>query len=80
VYTNTIAKIALSAPYTMSSYLGLKSDHMKNWLAMANKTYIPFDEARKFHPEYDGYKIGKNVSFICTNVDWAVHCINTGDK
>ena len=60
VYTNTVAKISLAAPYTLSTLLRLKASHFKNWLALANKTYIPFDKAMKYHPADDKYKIGKN--------------------
>ena len=56
VYTNEVARIALSAPEYIFSLLGKKETH---WKELAENIYIPFDEKHHYHPEFDGYKYGK---------------------
>lgn len=54
VYTNIIASLAIHyANY--ATCLAHKKPLEKSWLEKARCLYLPFDETRNFHPEYEGY-------------------------
>ena len=56
VYTNAIAQLSLAAPQYIFSLLNKSETH---WKHFADNIYIPFDTANKYHPEYEGYKLGE---------------------
>lgn len=51
VYTNTIAKLNLEFATKMIK------GAPKEWVTIATKMYIPFDNEKQYHPEYDGYSL-----------------------
>lgn len=55
VYTNVIAKLNLEFAINMIK------NTPKNWKKIAENIYIPFDEQRQYHPEYEGYKLDITV-------------------
>ena len=58
VYTNEVARISLKAPEYIFSLLDKKETHWKDY---PDNIYMPFDKKHDYHPEYDGYKYGKNT-------------------
>ncbi|KAJ8316694.1 hypothetical protein KUTeg_005753, partial [Tegillarca granosa] len=54
-YTNVVAKISLLMTKDILPLINMNSTKFEE---IGNKMYIPFDESAKFHPEYDGYKLG----------------------
>ena len=56
-YTNMIAKIALLAPSQAYSLVNISVQSA--YKKFADQIYIPFDKEKQYHPEYDGYAIGK---------------------
>ena len=54
-YTNAIAKLSLQWAIEAHELVDIT---VPSWHKYADKIYIPFDEDTKFHPEFDGYKIG----------------------
>ena len=58
VYTNEVARIALAAPEYAFSLCNKTETHWKEF-AKPENIYMPFDEKRDYHPEYDGYKYGE---------------------
>ncbi|XP_033736118.1 protein-glucosylgalactosylhydroxylysine glucosidase-like [Pecten maximus] len=59
VYTNSVAKISLLLPKYALSLINKTVD--PQFEETANKTYIPFNDTGKWHPEFDGYKQGTTV-------------------
>ena len=57
VYTNTIAQISLNLPKYAGQFINATVP--SNWTDIANKMYILFDEKNQYHPEYEGYTLGK---------------------
>ena len=55
VYTNYIAKLNLEEAVKMVP------DPPLNWTIIAKNIFIPFDPLNKYHPEFEGYKIGTVV-------------------
>ena len=56
VYTNMIAKIALTVPSEAFSLFKQKVNSA--YKKFADDIYIPFDKINQYHPEYDTYKKG----------------------
>lgn len=55
VYTNYIAKLNLEEAAKMVAH------PPKNWTIIAKNLFIPFDPVNKYHPEFDGYRMGTFV-------------------
>ena len=53
LYTNVVAKINLLFAQEAADILGEEVPEL--WSTIAEKMYIPFDNKRNFHPEYEGY-------------------------
>ncbi|NWV41951.1 PGGHG glucosidase, partial [Grantiella picta] len=58
-YTNTVARRSLNFAADMARELLLPVP--EEWEDRARKIKVPFDEERKYHPEYDGYSPGEPV-------------------
>ena len=56
-YTNMVASFVLQSAAFVAQQLGLKNSTV--YADIAKKIYIPFDKTKNFHPEFDGYVIGK---------------------
>ena len=56
VYTNHLARLSLLAADKASILCGQPNHKYKH---VADKLCIPFDSVKNYHPEYDGYKLGK---------------------
>ncbi|OWF37122.1 protein-glucosylgalactosylhydroxylysine glucosidase-like [Mizuhopecten yessoensis] len=59
VYTNSVAKISLLLPKYALPLINRKPD--PRFEDIANKTFIPFNDTGKWHPEYDGYTQDETV-------------------
>ncbi|KAM7437219.1 hypothetical protein ABFA07_013132 [Porites harrisoni] len=53
LYTNVVATINLLFAQEAADILGEEVPEL--WSTIAEKMYIPFDNKRNFHPEYEGY-------------------------
>jgi trehalose/maltose hydrolase-like predicted phosphorylase len=54
VYTNIIASLSIHyADYT--TCIANKAPLERSWLKKARCLYLPFDQQKNFHPEYEGY-------------------------
>ncbi|NXL81052.1 PGGHG glucosidase, partial [Leptocoma aspasia] len=58
-YTNAVARRSLNFAADMARDLLLPVP--EEWEDRARKIKVPFDEERKYHPEYDGYSPGEPV-------------------
>ncbi|NXH41037.1 PGGHG glucosidase, partial [Dicaeum eximium] len=58
-YTNAVAQRSLNFATDMAQDLLLPVS--EEWEDRARKIKVPFDEERKYHPEYDGYSPGELV-------------------
>uniref|UniRef100_A0A8C5IUE8 Protein-glucosylgalactosylhydroxylysine glucosidase n=1 Tax=Junco hyemalis TaxID=40217 RepID=A0A8C5IUE8_JUNHY len=58
-YTNAVARRSLNFAADLARDLLLPAP--EEWEDRARKIKVPFDEARKYHPEYDGYSPGEPV-------------------
>ncbi|NXP64491.1 PGGHG glucosidase, partial [Chloropsis cyanopogon] len=58
-YTNAVARRSLNFATDMARDLLLPVP--EEWEDRARKIKVPFDEERKYHPEYDGYSPGEPV-------------------
>ncbi|NWW80441.1 PGGHG glucosidase, partial [Climacteris rufus] len=58
-YTNAVARRSLNFAAAMARDLLLPVP--EEWEDRARKIKVPFDEERKYHPEYDGYSPGEPV-------------------
>ncbi|NXI07152.1 PGGHG glucosidase, partial [Irena cyanogastra] len=58
-YTNAVARRSLNFATDMARDLLLPVP--EEWEHCARKIKVPFDEERKYHPEYDGYSPGEPV-------------------
>ncbi|NWV82173.1 PGGHG glucosidase, partial [Dasyornis broadbenti] len=58
-YTNAVARRSLNFAADMARELLLPVP--EEWEDRARKIKVPFDEERKYHPEYDGYSPGEPV-------------------
>ena len=61
VYTNVIAQLSLLAPNIADTML--KQEHF-DIDHITNDILIPFDKKLSYHPEYEGYSIGKFYKFL----------------
>uniref|UniRef100_H3BDF9 Protein-glucosylgalactosylhydroxylysine glucosidase n=1 Tax=Latimeria chalumnae TaxID=7897 RepID=H3BDF9_LATCH len=59
VYTNVVAKYSLEFAVNLASKLQIPIP--PEWLKIAEKIKVPFDLERQYHPEFDGYRLGKSV-------------------
>ncbi|XP_070568257.1 protein-glucosylgalactosylhydroxylysine glucosidase-like isoform X1 [Ptychodera flava] len=59
VYTNIVAQISLQLPYYAAKFINASVP--PEWKDIADKMYIPFDEEKQYHPEYDSYTNGTVV-------------------
>ncbi|XP_062859596.1 protein-glucosylgalactosylhydroxylysine glucosidase [Trichomycterus rosablanca] len=59
VYTNTVAKYSLQFAVELAHLLQHPSS--SEWQEVADKLKIPYDPELKYHPEFDGYKMGSPV-------------------
>ncbi|TSK13471.1 Protein-glucosylgalactosylhydroxylysine glucosidase [Bagarius yarrelli] len=59
VYTNTVAKYSLQFAVDLAKML--QHPAPSEWQEVADKLKIPFDPELRYHPEFDGYKIGSKV-------------------
>jgi len=57
IYTNYIAKLSLLLPKRICELLNCTPPI--DYEIVANKMYLPFDEQRQYHPEYDGFSASK---------------------
>ncbi len=55
-FTNSIAQVSLETAIYAYELVGKDPTR---WLTYANKIYVPYDENINYHPEFDGYEIGK---------------------
>ncbi|XP_077998833.1 protein-glucosylgalactosylhydroxylysine glucosidase-like [Glandiceps talaboti] len=55
VYTNVVARISLNLPLFAGKLVGQIDKVSSQWIDIANKLYIPFDETNQYHPEFDGF-------------------------
>ncbi|XP_005046647.1 PREDICTED: acid trehalase-like protein 1, partial [Ficedula albicollis] len=58
-YTNAVARRSLNFASDMARDLLLPAP--EEWEHRARRIKVPFDEERKYHPEYDGYSPGEPV-------------------
>ncbi|XP_039562518.1 protein-glucosylgalactosylhydroxylysine glucosidase isoform X2 [Passer montanus] len=58
-YTNAVARRSLNFATDLARDLLLPAP--EEWEDRARKIKVPFDEERKYHPEYDGYSPGEPV-------------------
>ncbi|KAF2979163.1 hypothetical protein EK904_006890, partial [Melospiza melodia maxima] len=58
-YTNAVARRSLNFAAVLARDLLLQAP--EEWEDRARKIKVPFDEERKYHPEYDGYSPGEPV-------------------
>ncbi|NWV03659.1 PGGHG glucosidase, partial [Ptilonorhynchus violaceus] len=58
-YTNAVARRSLNFAADIARDLRLPAP--EEWEERAGKIKVPFDEERKYHPEYDGYSPGEPV-------------------
>ncbi|NXQ69730.1 PGGHG glucosidase, partial [Quiscalus mexicanus] len=58
-YTNAVARRSLNFAAVLARDLLLLAP--EEWEDRARKIKVPFDEERKYHPEYDGYSPGEPV-------------------
>ncbi|XP_058663581.1 protein-glucosylgalactosylhydroxylysine glucosidase [Ammospiza caudacuta] len=58
-YTNAVARRSLNFATVLARDLLLPAP--EEWEDRARKIKVPFDEERKYHPEYDGYSPGEPV-------------------
>ncbi len=66
VYTNTIAKISLNLPTYAAQFIN--ETVPKNWTTIADNMFILFDEKNQYHPEYEGYPLGKFCQFVTIEI------------
>ncbi|XP_030055381.1 protein-glucosylgalactosylhydroxylysine glucosidase [Microcaecilia unicolor] len=59
VYTNVIAQNSLNFAVELATQLQIHAP--KIWQKIAKKIKVPFDPERKYHPEFDGYRLGDCV-------------------
>ncbi|XP_028917475.1 protein-glucosylgalactosylhydroxylysine glucosidase isoform X1 [Ornithorhynchus anatinus] len=59
VYTNVVARNSLRFATSLGRDLGLAVP--EEWLRVAENLKVPFDPKRRYHPEYDGYRLGDSV-------------------
>lgn len=67
VFTNVVARMSLYAAESAAKELKLPSEKYKT---VADALYIPFDSAKQYHPEYEGYELGpfcQAVRFLIFN-------------
>lgn len=56
-YTNCIAALSLMLPYSTLPLIGKQPPPI--FKEIANNMYIPIDSDKNYHPEYDGYTVGR---------------------
>uniref|UniRef100_A0A8C4Y686 Protein-glucosylgalactosylhydroxylysine glucosidase n=1 Tax=Gopherus evgoodei TaxID=1825980 RepID=A0A8C4Y686_9SAUR len=59
VYTNAVAQKSLN--FAAEVACDFQIPVPEEWQEVAKKVKVPFDAARNYHPEYDGYSPGKQV-------------------
>ncbi|XP_029438520.1 protein-glucosylgalactosylhydroxylysine glucosidase [Rhinatrema bivittatum] len=59
VYTNVVAQNSLNFALDLATQLQIHAP--EEWQNIAKKIKVPFDQERKYHPEFDGYKLGDCV-------------------
>ena len=59
VYTNVVAKLNLEFAVEVARLLGKSVP--REWGEIAENMYIPFDEAKNYHPEFEGYDLSKQA-------------------
>nr|XP_033784772.1 protein-glucosylgalactosylhydroxylysine glucosidase isoform X2 [Geotrypetes seraphini] len=59
VYTNVIAQNSLNFAVDLATQLQIRVP--EEWQKIAQKIKVPFDPERKYHPEFDGYRLGDSV-------------------
>ncbi|XP_043404018.1 protein-glucosylgalactosylhydroxylysine glucosidase isoform X1 [Chelonia mydas] len=59
VYTNAVAQRSLNFAAEVARDFQIPVP--EEWQEVAKKVKVPFDAARNYHPEYDGYSPGKHV-------------------
>ncbi|XP_024064067.1 protein-glucosylgalactosylhydroxylysine glucosidase [Terrapene carolina triunguis] len=59
VYTNAVAQRSLNFAADVARDFQIPVP--EEWQEVAKKVKVPFDAARNYHPEYDGYSPGKQV-------------------
>ncbi|NXF89623.1 PGGHG glucosidase, partial [Eubucco bourcierii] len=59
VYTNAVAQRSLNFAADVARDFSVPVP--EEWVEHAKKVKVPFDEERKYHPEYDGYSPGELV-------------------
>lgn len=63
IYMNSIGKISMLLPsYIKNTFSVIGDNPDPNWNDTIGKIYIPFDAAKQYHPQYDGYVYGKASS------------------
>ncbi|XP_064618456.1 uncharacterized protein LOC135482416 [Liolophura sinensis] len=57
VYTNIGAKLSIHFARYAACLVGMKATEeiSEDWLEVARKIFIPFDDERQYHPEFQGY-------------------------
>ena len=80
VYVNIVAKLTLDAAAELTNGKAMNySEDNTSWTAYnkykyyADRILVNFDEKNQYHPEYDGYKIGK---FMTEFVKFSIMLIN----
>lgn len=58
VYTNIGAKLSIHFARYAACLAGMKATEEigEDWLEIARKIFIPFDDEQQYHPEFQGYE------------------------
>ncbi|CAD5119191.1 DgyrCDS7828 [Dimorphilus gyrociliatus] len=59
IYTNEIADLSIRG--TLSALAKAGVNITDRWSHVSNKLFKPYDQVRDYHPEYEGYTIGRKV-------------------
>ena len=62
VYTNTVAQLSLRLPEYAGKLINVSVP--STWSEIADKLAILYSDAHKYHPEFEGYTIGKSMDMF----------------
>lgn len=60
-YTNGGVIQTLTFAASAAATLGVNASAAASWLDAASRIFVPFDDARQYHPEFDSYVFGTKV-------------------
>jgi trehalose/maltose hydrolase-like predicted phosphorylase len=67
-FTSAIAASSLRSGVRAAALLGVPAG--LNWTAIAEGMYVPYDEAWRYHPEFEGY-----VRILPPGIRWGYHAL-----